>query len=496
MKVYSETVIRPSLLPKCMNWTSTSTGGTASPLVPGTPPPSPALVIGQDRSLFLDHSGIQTPIVPGTPPTTPASDAAVVLSTSSFADSLSESLLKCVKLSTSLANAIAAVASNPVQMASVTKETFQNSPRDLGSPVKNGEHLISYLSQKMCSVESGEAAAVSTRRNSGNIYKVSEFVEELTTLVSAKKAEKRHFSDRTDGISKVIIKQDLTKTCEAIPSSEMAHLENQVNCILDVNSVGDFATNVAQSSIKDAILRFPVAESESVELKGSDPPTDCESLARALSLAIITAAVSEVTDDSLDNNLVRKVDEITLNQCVVDTSSSDENHNLVDINPVVDDDEFRVENCCVSDSFITKQFNFKSVPASFVQGIMSEGLVEAANMIGAERQANIESVQLFSCANINGSGTDISCHGLKDFADSLCQDVLSYSVPLAAVLCGLHSEPGADRPLATGNWGCGAFRGDPELKAVLQWVAASVAGCPAVVYHTFGDKRVAQVGVF
>lgn len=31
-------------------------------------------------------------------------------------------------------------------------------------------------------------------------------------------------------------------------------------------------------------------------------------------------------------------------------------------------------------------------------------------------------------------------------------------------------------PVATGNWGCGVFRGDPELKLLLQWLAASLAG--------------------
>jgi hypothetical protein len=30
--------------------------------------------------------------------------------------------------------------------------------------------------------------------------------------------------------------------------------------------------------------------------------------------------------------------------------------------------------------------------------------------------------------------------------------------------------------LITGNWGCGAFGGDPELKFLLQWLAASQAG--------------------
>jgi hypothetical protein len=31
-------------------------------------------------------------------------------------------------------------------------------------------------------------------------------------------------------------------------------------------------------------------------------------------------------------------------------------------------------------------------------------------------------------------------------------------------------------PVATGNWGCGVFRGDPELKFVIQWLAATLTG--------------------
>ncbi|KAK1426422.1 hypothetical protein QVD17_15093 [Tagetes erecta] len=40
--------------------------------------------------------------------------------------------------------------------------------------------------------------------------------------------------------------------------------------------------------------------------------------------------------------------------------------------------------------------------------------------------------------------------------------------------------------IATGNWGCGAFGGDPELKAIIQWLAASQALRPFIVYYTFG----------
>ena len=42
--------------------------------------------------------------------------------------------------------------------------------------------------------------------------------------------------------------------------------------------------------------------------------------------------------------------------------------------------------------------------------------------------------------------------------------------------------------VATGNWGCGAFGGDPRLKALVQLMAASVVGRD-VAYFTFGDTK-------
>ena len=42
--------------------------------------------------------------------------------------------------------------------------------------------------------------------------------------------------------------------------------------------------------------------------------------------------------------------------------------------------------------------------------------------------------------------------------------------------------------VATGNWGCGAFLGDKEFKALLQWMAASAAG-KRLRYYTFGDRE-------
>ncbi|XP_048004544.1 uncharacterized protein LOC125240619 isoform X3 [Leguminivora glycinivorella] len=49
---------------------------------------------------------------------------------------------------------------------------------------------------------------------------------------------------------------------------------------------------------------------------------------------------------------------------------------------------------------------------------------------------------------------------------------------------------GSCRPVATGNWGCGRrLRGHPQLKLLLQWLAASVAGVPALIYYTYGNEK-------
>jgi len=45
--------------------------------------------------------------------------------------------------------------------------------------------------------------------------------------------------------------------------------------------------------------------------------------------------------------------------------------------------------------------------------------------------------------------------------------------------------------VSTGNWGCGIFRGDPQLKAVLQWISVTLSG-RKVAYYTFGDRKVAN----
>ena len=75
------------------------------------------------------------------------------------------------------------------------------------------------------------------------------------------------------------------------------------------------------------------------------------------------------------------------------------------------------------------------------------------------------------------------------------QDILR---ELNKAYCGFCSEVAGDdpatnklMPVATGNWGCGAFGGDKHLKTLIQWIAASRAG-REVKYYTFRDKELAE----
>ncbi|XP_031787310.1 uncharacterized protein LOC100122895 isoform X3 [Nasonia vitripennis] len=55
-------------------------------------------------------------------------------------------------------------------------------------------------------------------------------------------------------------------------------------------------------------------------------------------------------------------------------------------------------------------------------------------------------------------------------------------------------QDGGLLPVATGNWGCGSrLKGDPQLKLVIQWLAASLSGAPRLIYYTFGHSTLTKL---
>ncbi|KAL7033760.1 hypothetical protein ACKWTF_007714 [Chironomus riparius] len=50
------------------------------------------------------------------------------------------------------------------------------------------------------------------------------------------------------------------------------------------------------------------------------------------------------------------------------------------------------------------------------------------------------------------------------------------------------------RTVATGSWGCGeSHMGDPQYKAIIQWLSASVANVPILIYYTCSNENLSKL---
>ena len=56
-------------------------------------------------------------------------------------------------------------------------------------------------------------------------------------------------------------------------------------------------------------------------------------------------------------------------------------------------------------------------------------------------------------------------------------------------LINLESQKDVEKTISTGNWGCGVFGGNHELKFLQQWIAASFAGVKKLFYFTFNNEK-------
>ncbi|XP_066266530.1 uncharacterized protein [Branchiostoma lanceolatum] len=84
-----------------------------------------------------------------------------------------------------------------------------------------------------------------------------------------------------------------------------------------------------------------------------------------------------------------------------------------------------------------------------------------------------------------------SLPSMNSFCENVATDILNRAMDSVQRQAG--TTAGGSRPIATGNWGCGAFGGDPQMKAMLQWMAASHADAPELIYYTFRNKDVEQL---
>jgi hypothetical protein len=61
-------------------------------------------------------------------------------------------------------------------------------------------------------------------------------------------------------------------------------------------------------------------------------------------------------------------------------------------------------------------------------------------------------------------------------------------VGFVSCTCESSSSSEPEAAVATGNWGCGAFGGDADLKSLIQMMAALAAG-RYVAFFAFGDRK-------
>ena len=542
-RVYSESLFRPSPLPKCV---AQNISGSNTPLVPGTPPSSPAVFdleqtsFDSDRfrnSLCLDSS--------------PAKGAALSLSVKSFADSLSNSLMSCIELTSSLATAIATTATSPGHVAAGTKEVFQKSPKKLGSPVKNGDSVISFLTQKVSKPETPP------RKSYSNGFNISEFVEDLSSLVTSAKLEK--FSTAKDSTDNCIEfsnpRQNLLEEFDQIEQEASKRKESSEEFnVANTKLFEKLATKLSSSIVYSAIRSSVCFVNENKPLDSN--ANDGSHIGKQSSESS-QSAVQSSDNKELSNILNGHVDALlveTISSAVAEAAGACAGKTVNDLpSSAVDAKEEREEGNGESDhstqseeagsntpeitgesetssseSLEEEQSDLNEVEEVSSNGVRSSeipqalfqmaeklsqevicnGVRHASEMmkerskeatkeserysreekqLEADKTTTEESPASFSDEELNDEQT------LNEFAEHLSNLTVCGAVKIAeASLEAPTGEPRV-RPVATGNWGCGVFRGDPELKAVIQWMAASAAGCPAVVYHTFGDQRMSRV---
>ncbi len=82
--------------------------------------------------------------------------------------------------------------------------------------------------------------------------------------------------------------------------------------------------------------------------------------------------------------------------------------------------------------------------------------------------------------------------GLYD-KDDVERDIIKAYVGFNLVNFEDENIKSKEKTIATGNWGCGAFGGDFELKFLQQWIAASYAGLEKLYYYSFGRKEMENI---
>ncbi|KAI6180275.1 Poly(ADP-ribose) glycohydrolase [Aphelenchoides besseyi] len=129
------------------------------------------------------------------------------------------------------------------------------------------------------------------------------------------------------------------------------------------------------------------------------------------------------------------------------------------------------------------------------EAILIVGAQQYSTYSGYSRTFKFESKCEFSPVDRNDFGHFQSHVIAIDAADYTGKEMRQYDKEhidrdlLKATVGFATRTPDAPLEIATGAWGCGNFKGNVELKFLIQWLAASFAG-RSLRFHTFNDTSV------
>ncbi|XP_016920625.1 uncharacterized protein LOC108003054 isoform X4 [Apis cerana] len=98
-------------------------------------------------------------------------------------------------------------------------------------------------------------------------------------------------------------------------------------------------------------------------------------------------------------------------------------------------------------------------------------------------------VSLTTSGPVKGKNTTESFNIKNDKIIQQLESHITFNIPRDG-----SPQTGGLLSIATGNWGCGSrLKGDPQLKLVIQWLAASLAGVPKLIYYTTGNPSLSKL---
>ena len=134
-----------------------------------------------------------------------------------------------------------------------------------------------------------------------------------------------------------------------------------------------------------------------------------------------------------------------------------------------DNDAIRIDNLIQYSNYSGYAFSFKYEESA----IKDEQNLIRHNIIA------IDAVELF-----NSGGVD---------QDSVMRDLIKAYVGFNLINFDDKDVAKMPKTISSGNWGCGAFGGDYELKFIQQWLAATYAGVEKLYYYTFGRNEMNKI---